>query len=95
MLLTRKFEPLHSGVQKLLPTDKYIETTSHDNTKLSTLVGEWKHSHNFHLEGLSNYLYYILVPLNLHSFETGYECPKSAIFGVRREGTNFVAKIVQ
>jgi len=52
----------------------YIATTSNDNPKLSTLVGEWENSHNFYLESFDNCLRYSLVSLNPYSFGMGYEC---------------------
>jgi len=59
--------------------------------KLSIPDGEWENSHNFFLEGLNNHLHYILVLLNLHSFGMDYECPKSAIFGVKRGGPQILS----
>jgi len=58
-----------------VPYKRYIATTSNDNPGPSIPVREWENSHNFYLESL-----------NLSSFGMGYECPKSAIFGVKRGG---------
>jgi len=66
-----------------VPYKRYIATTPNDNLKPSTPMGEWENSHNFYLESFNNYLHYSLVSLNLYSFGIGYECPKSAIFGVK------------
>jgi len=73
-----------------VPYKRYIATTSNDNPKPSTSVGEWENSHNFYPESFNNCLHYTLVTLNLFNFGMGYECPKSAIFGVKRERGQFL-----
>jgi len=75
-----------------VPYKRYIATTSDDNPKPSTSVGEWENSHNFYPESFNNCLHYTLVSLNLFSFGIGYECPKSPIFGVKRGGVCFFCR---
>ena len=73
-----------------VPYKRYIATTSDDNPKPSTPVGERENSHNFYLESFNNCLLYSLVSLNLYHSGMSYECPKSAIFGVKQGGGQFL-----
>jgi len=58
-----------------------------------TPAGERENSRNFYIESFNNCLNYTLVSLDLSSFEIGYECPKSAILGVKvGGGVGFVCR---
>lgn len=52
----------------------------------SQTLREWENSDNISLESFNNCPLYKLVSLNQSSFGMNYECPGSAVFGVKRWG---------